>query len=856
MSLPSQESQSELNQCPNLAAMVHNVETTPLAISPDDLTQRSLNSQFHPDVEVETGSVARNGDLSLILTSKTDMPRPGGGNANELPQQFDSSDQPLNSLADNLTADQLVNSHGNVETGVRCSEPNQSHLDHEERPSDQASNGRKQRGRKPRVIPVEKSKNQLDQAGTSAKAGNGQKRRSRKPIIRTEEQENERKKIKKEIDRRHRRGKKNELTELRKLEQDLDRVMTIASGFGRIDQMVSQINRISCELQKVQQEEVGNGMFLQKIIDSADRVPPIRANEVQVYAWSDKCKEMEAECHRFHLMKSKYGKIEEVESMLDKFKNLEAESHRLKLMKSKYGEIEEIESRLDKFKNLEAEFNKLELMKSNYREIEEIESMLDKFKNLEAEFNRLELMKSMYGEIEENESMLDKFKNLETKSRRLELIKSKYEEIEEIESMLDKFKNLEAEFNRLELMKSKYGEIEEIESMLNKFKSLKTKSYRLELMKSKYGEIEEIESMLDKFKNLEAESHRFEQIKLLFGGVDEIESEIIRLKETELQLDKYKQMEENRKEMEFMLDTFHRMEAKLQRFEQIKSEFGGIDEIKAGMYRLKKIESQRDQLKELQFFTESPGSLQGHHGTQSSDLDRVNGTHSWLLTEVSNDEINLRLPAAVRGANTMHDMQYSDASVTKFMAKLDDDKAMSNVDLSSFKDLDGECEKVGNYNIPLCLVSTAQDIIKAKDDITKQSRFGQCVIEPAYILLCAAIKEMMDLPLEQATEEIMLKWRDAINDAKGLRFETEFAMEYMRKFARGYFGLKAKNDRESLELGMTILKTEEEVLKMELEKKTNEMKVLKAKEKDLTSEQCKDCQKFADQFFKKSVSVF
>ncbi|XP_017984017.1 PREDICTED: uncharacterized protein LOC18590458 isoform X2 [Theobroma cacao] len=407
MSLPSQESQSELNQCPNLAAMVHNVEPTPLAISPDDLTQRSLNSQFHPDVEVETGSVAQNGDLSLILTSKTDMPRPGGGNANELPQQFDSSDQPLNSLADNLTADQLVNSHGNVETGVRCSEPNQSHLDHEERPSDQASNGRKQRGRKPRVIPVEKSKNQLDQAGTSAKAGNGQKRRSRKPIIRTEEQENERKKIKKEIDRRYRRGKKNELTELRKLEQDLDRVMTIASGFGRIDQMVSQINRMSCELQKVQQEEVGNGMFLQEIIDSADRVPPIRANEVRVYAWSDKCK--------------------------------------------------------------------------------------------------------------------------------------------------------------------------------------------------------------------------------------------------------------------------------------------------------------------------------GHHGTQSSDLDRVNGTHSWLLSEVSNDEINLRLPAAVRGANAMHDMQYSDASVTKFMAKLDDDKAMSNVDLSSFKDLDGECENVGNYNIPLCLVSTAQDIIKAKDDITKQSRFGQCV---------------------------------------------------------------------------------------------------------------------------------
>ncbi|WRX32305.1 hypothetical protein QQP08_024792 [Theobroma cacao] len=705
MSFPSQESQSEINHCPDLTAMVHNVDQTPLAISPDDLTQRSLNSQFQPHVEVETGSVAQNADgssswglpfsdmpldsywkdldvdlssvaqtedLSPISTSKTDMPGPGGGNANELPQQFNSSDQPLNSLAGNLTADQLVNSHGDVETGVRCSEPNQSHLDHEERPSDQASNGQKQRVRKPRVTPVEKAKNQLDQAGTSAKARNGQKRKSRQPIIRTEEQEHERKRKKNEYDRHYRSDIKdftkfsllsvlqmeNELTELRGLKE---KIVTIVSELEGIDQKGSQIDRVSPDLQKGQQEVVGNDMSQQVIIDSADRVPPIWANEVPVSISSDKYemydfsdKEMEADCRT------------------------------------------------------------------------------------------------------------------------------------------------------------------------------------LQRMKSKYGEIEKIESMLDKFKNLEAESRSFKQIKLLFGGVDEIEREINRLKKIELQLDKYKQMETTREMDSFQASPGRlQIEAALQEFEQIKSDFGGIYKIKAGIYGLKKTESQRDKQKEPQFFTKSPGSLQA-----------------------SDDGINLKPPAAVGCSKTIHDMQYSDALVTKFMAKLDDDNAVSNVDHSSFKDLDGECEKVGKYNIPLSLVSTARDIIKAKDDITKQSRFGHCVIEPAYILLCATTKEMRNLPPEQVTEEIMLKWRDAINDAKGLRCDTEFAMKYLRKFAQGYFGLKANNDRKNLERRMTILKTEEEVLKKELKKKTSEMKFLKSKQEDLTSEQCKDCLEFKNQILTKTIRLF
>ncbi|KAK6247272.1 hypothetical protein QUC31_018837 [Theobroma cacao] len=165
-------------------------------MSPNEMNH-SLNSIFEnliaeqqlkspENFEVETSSVAQTEDFSPIWISfVTDMLPPGEGKPNEVPQQINYPDQQLNSLAENLTADLRSNSQIDVEVGLRCLQPNRSHLDHEERPSDQASNGRKQRGRKPRVTPVDIAKIQLDQAGASAEACNGQKR------IRTEEQENE-----------------------------------------------------------------------------------------------------------------------------------------------------------------------------------------------------------------------------------------------------------------------------------------------------------------------------------------------------------------------------------------------------------------------------------------------------------------------------------------------------------------------------------------------------------------------------------------------------------------------------------------------------------------------------------------
>ncbi|KAK6247270.1 hypothetical protein QUC31_018835 [Theobroma cacao] len=787
MSLPSQDNSNELTQ--QLDSIADQIlledgrtffsRSIPLAISPDESTQQ-MNSQLEPDMEVKTGSVAQNEDgstcwrsfspdislneswgsiiemlstgeppypsadfnvapsfvaqtedLSLtILTSKTDLLPPGERNPKELPQP--------------------LNSHGHVEKGVQCFEPNASHMDHEERPSDQASSGRKRRGPKPRVTPAKKAKNQIDQAGASAEACDRQKRKSREPIIRRKDQENERKKKKNENDRKYRENIKIELTDLRKIKPEYDRLMKLASSFGGIDQLESQINHIKSELHKRQQEEVGNDMFQQVIGDSANQVPLIRANEVQV-------------CGN-----------EEMESLLDKYKEMEVESHRLELMKSKYGEIEEMEAMLDKFKNVEAEANSLELMKSKYGEIDEIESMLDKFKNLEAESHRFEQIKLSFGGVDEIEPEINRLKK--------------------IELQLEKHKQM---VNRKEL---------------DSFQASPSP-----------GSLQQLEmDQLYRQQRKEADFNRFEQMKSKFGGT---------------------------KEMESKLDKFHRMEAELHRFEQIKSEFGGIDEIEARIYRLKEIESQHDNQKELHFFPESPGSLQEQRGMQSLDLTGDSDM-------VSVDGISLMSPAAVRETNITHDMQYSDVLVTKFMAKLDDDSVVSNVDLSSFKDLDGERKKIGKYSIPPSLVLTAEGIIKAYGDITDKCRFGYSVVETAYILLCAAIKEMSNLSLEQVSEEVMLKWRDAIKDANGLNCDAKFAMEDLKKIAYGYFGIKAKSDSEILEQRMTSLKTEVLALKTELDNKTKEMKDLKAKEEDLTSAQCKVCQEFADQLLKKPISVF
>ena len=76
---------------------------------------------------------------------------------------------------------------------------------------------------------------------------------------------------------------------------------------------------------------------------------------------------------------------------------------------------------------------------------------------------------------------------------------------------------------------------------------------------------------------------------------------------------------------------------------------------------------------------------------------------------------------------------------------------------SSFKDLDGERQRVGDYSFPMSLVSTVNAIMDAHGDVTKNCLLGSSAVDNTYVLLCAAIKEMGDLSLKQVTEETMLK---------------------------------------------------------------------------------------------------
>lgn len=90
-----------------------------------------------------------------------------------------------------------------------------------------------------------------------------------------------------------------------------------------------------------------------------------------MYDLSDK--EMEAECHRLQLLKSKYGEIEDIESMLDKFKNMEAESQRLEHIKMLFGGIDEIELEIGRLQNMELQLERHKQM-VNQKELDSFQA--------------------------------------------------------------------------------------------------------------------------------------------------------------------------------------------------------------------------------------------------------------------------------------------------------------------------------------------------------------------------------------------------------------------------------------------------------------------------------------------------
>ncbi|OMO67600.1 DNA primase large subunit [Corchorus olitorius] len=126
----------------------------------------------------------------------------------------------------------------------------------------------------------------------------------------------------------------------------------------------------------------------------------------------------------------------------------------------------------------------------------------------------------------------------------------------------------------------------------------------------------------------------------------------------------------------------------------------------------------------------------------------------------------------------------------EFLMKIDDDVA-SNVEFPDFTfSLEGKQKRVGRYNFPLALVPTVERIINVYGDISTGCLINSNAAGQIYVFLCATIKEMEEVELDQVTEENMLKWRDAIKDALRINFKVEFAIDHLKKIARAYFGRK------------------------------------------------------------------
>ncbi|XVF19833.1 hypothetical protein REPUB_Repub11eG0144700 [Reevesia pubescens] len=196
----------------------------------------------------------------------------------------------------------------------------------------------------------------------------------------------------------------------------------------------------------------------------------------------------------------------------------------------------------------------------------------------------------------------------------------------------------------------------------------------------------------------------------------------------------------------------------------------------------------------------------------------------------------------------MPDITYSDARVTEFITKLDEN-VMGGKCLSGFNDLHAECQIVGEHTFPQSLVYV-NDNFNDLSDVIGNCGLSTNFFENSFDSFSAAINEMGNLSLEQVDEEIILKWRDQIKDAMLIDYRLKFAMDHLKKIAYAYFGLKARSDQSIVEKRLADLMAEENLLRGELENKVNAMN---AKKEQLTSPLCKKCLGCADDFSNRTI---
>ncbi|KAB2086606.1 hypothetical protein ES319_A04G044100v1 [Gossypium barbadense] len=166
----------------------------------------------------------------------------------------------------------------------------------------------------------------------------------------------------------------------------------------------------------------------------------------------------------------------------------------------------------------------------------------------------------------------------------------------------------------------------------------------------------------------------------------------------------------------------------------------------------------------------------------------------------------------------------NDAAITDILMKLEADDE-SRVKFSDFTGLHGERISVGKYSFPPALHPIVNNIIEVYGDVSATSKMNPSIAETVYIMFCASVKEMSNLRLEHVTEDLILKWRDAIKDALRINFKVDFAMEHLKKIACAYIGLMERQKLDSAGLRISKLEAELSAAKEEHAKICEQSKV-------------------------------
>ncbi|PPS17205.1 hypothetical protein GOBAR_AA03353 [Gossypium barbadense] len=133
----------------------------------------------------------------------------------------------------------------------------------------------------------------------------------------------------------------------------------------------------------------------------------------------------------------------------------------------------------------------------------------------------------------------------------------------------------------------------------------------------------------------------------------------------------------------------------------------------------------------------------------------------------------------------------------------------STVKFSDFTGLHGERMTLGKYSFLPALHPIVNNIIDIYGDVLATTKMNPSIAEIVYIMLCASVKEMSNLQLEQVIRDLILKWRDAIKDALRINFKVDFSMEHMKKIVCAYVGL---TEHRKLDIvGLRISKLESEL---------------------------------------------